>query len=65
MYQSTWVKASFERASLSGVRPPVFVDRCPGLAEAVDRTGGPAAAEFGGFLDRFGKLLADCRKGST
>ncbi|MFJ5637189.1 pentapeptide repeat-containing protein [Streptomyces goshikiensis] len=65
MYQSTWVKTVVTGASLTGVKAPVFTDRCPGLAEALERDGGPAATEFAAFVENLGAALAKGRKGST
>lgn len=65
MYQSTWVKVNLVGASLSGVRAPVFVDRCPGLEAALAACDDAVAAEFEVFRKGFGELLAANRKGST
>lgn len=65
MHESTWVKVSFVGASLAQVKPPVFADRCAGLLEAVEKTGGGAAEEFTTYLKGLGELLAKARKGST
>ncbi|MEU6190255.1 FAD-dependent oxidoreductase [Nocardia sp. NPDC047038] len=65
MFQSAWVKASFTDASLAGIRPPVFSDRCRGLLAAVEKTAGSSRDEMVGFLESFSETLATARKGST
>lgn len=65
MHESTWVKASFVGASLANVKPPVFADRCAGLLEAAEKTGGETADEFSSYLRGLSELLGKARRGST
>ena len=66
MYESTWVKVAVTGASIAGLRAPVFVDRCPGLAEAVEaRADADGAAEFKRFLVAMGAAMSIGRTGST
>jgi uncharacterized protein YjbI with pentapeptide repeats len=68
MYQSTWIKVDLRGADLRDVRAPVFVDRCPGLDEALDGNGDAVACEvsdLGAFTAQLAALLSSARKGST
>lgn len=65
MHQSTLVKTGFVGASLAGVKPPMFVDRCRGLQDAVEKTSAHTSDELSSYLRAFDELLTLSRKGST
>jgi uncharacterized protein YjbI with pentapeptide repeats len=59
LFQASLVKTKLEGANLSGVTPPVFLDRCPGIARA------RLTPELQRWREKLGEALASARRGST
>lgn len=65
MYQSTWVKVKCEAMKASALTGPFFVDRCPGLLEALTDAGDGVDTGLVRWITGLDELLAGQRKGST
>jgi Pentapeptide repeats (8 copies) len=66
MYQSTWVKVQAEGVGASAMAGPMFVDRCPGLLEALENdVNGADNGTLVSWLRSLRDLLAHQRNGST
>jgi uncharacterized protein YjbI with pentapeptide repeats len=64
LFETSLVKTDFSGASVTGLAPPFFADRAPGLKAALDAAG-DAGAPAREFLEEFDALLARSLRGST
>lgn len=64
MFQCSLVKVNFTGARLDGVRPPMFVDRCPGLKEALQEAGADGD-ELAAFVVNLERVMQSAKAGST
>jgi uncharacterized protein YjbI with pentapeptide repeats len=65
LYEASLVKTTFTDASLSGLQPPFFADRCPGLNDAIAALPRDEGLELDRFVTELGQLLTSVGKGST
>ena len=59
LYEASLVKTRLAGASMCGIKPPLFIDRCPGLAEA------QVEGELESWISQFETVIRVPRRGST
>lgn len=66
-YQASMVKTLLANASLQGISPPIFIDRCPGLSEslAAVREEDRDVESLGQFVEALSDLLKAAHGSST
>jgi uncharacterized protein YjbI with pentapeptide repeats len=63
-FEASMVKVDFTDAKLSGVTPPFFVSRCPGLQRAIAGQADDSGTLLP-FVEEFEGLCRSFKKGST